>query len=137
MNRLELSSKGGKLARQSPSFAQRNPTLGPDSRAEPQSLDVVRLWEGDDSHPPPRSTWAAPARGAGPGPSASTYQSAVHSSTLPLMSCAPKTLAPDGWLPTRTGRGAQLLPDCSLTRVTAVAHEVVLPHGNVVGFVPR
>ena len=53
------------------------------------------------------------------------------------MSCTPKTLAPDRCTPTRAGRAAQLLPDWSLTSVTALAHEATPPHGNDAGKAPR
>ena len=74
------------------SLAHRKPTFGPASSADPQLREVVRAIDGGDIHPPPRRTWADPARGGGPRDSA--YQSAVHSSTLPLKSWTPKMLAP-------------------------------------------
>src|SRR5580700_7617217 len=103
------------------------PTLGPASSAEPQSREVVRLIAAVDSQPPPRSTCATPACGLGPGSSA--YQSDVHSSTLPLRSCTPNTLAPAGCVPTRAGRGAQPLPDCTLRRTFALVHAGAAPQG--------
>ncbi len=121
----------------SASLAQRKPTFGPASSADPQLRDVVRLIEGGESHPPPRSTCAAPDRGEGPVPSDSTYQSSVHSSTLPLKSITPKMLAPPGCDPTRAGRGWQLFPLCSLSRVIAFVHEGPVPHGKDVGKVLR
>ena len=47
---------------------------------------------GRDSHPPPRSTWLAPDDVRAPVAVCSTYQSDVHSSTLPAMSTAPNGL---------------------------------------------
>src|SRR5271154_6596767 len=53
------------------------------------------------------------------------------------MSCTPKTLAPPGWVPTRAGRRAQLLPDCSLMSVTASVQLAPAPQGNGTASGPR
>src|SRR6185436_19691454 len=65
--------------------------------------------------------------GLAPSATFSAYQSLVHSSTFPLRSRTPKTLAPCGCVPTRAGRLPQLLWPPSLASVTAAAQLVVAP----------
>jgi hypothetical protein len=56
---------------------------------DPQLRLVARLIDGALSHPPPRRTWLAPAAAGDPLVTFSTYQSLVHSSTLPDRSITP------------------------------------------------
>src|SRR5829696_5810701 len=93
VNRREIQS----------SRAHRNPTFGPASRTLPQLRVVARARLGGDSQPPPRRTWLAPALGER-SETVSAYQSATHSSTLPLMSRTPYGLAPPRCAPTFDGR---------------------------------
>ena len=83
----------GRFSPQS-SRAQRNPTFGPASRTLPQFRVVALASEGGESHPPPRSTWLAPARGDR-SETVSAYQSATPIVAIEVRSKTPLPSAPN------------------------------------------